>query len=268
MNTPATLFSALPAAYDFDHPVRVSRACSNCRSSKTKCVTASEDQPCMRCCFSRIECVYEPTERQRQRQRRARASPSASASRARRERKPRAARPPPVVPSPPSPTSFDEELFSAGSQSSASSPGLGPKTPHLSTSPLSATSSSASLFETSWPASEAGHILPPEIPHIAIYNLDTQWLEYQQTPSSAATHALHAPQPNALELGFEWPSALPESPCLPPPAGIAQSTRLAGVSYAHALGMLDVDLDGLPFELPPLESNKTFYANMSLPAYF
>ncbi|KAJ7200842.1 hypothetical protein GGX14DRAFT_571846 [Mycena pura] len=49
----------------FEVPKRVAVACSNCRERKIKCITESQDAPCMRCHFNGMPCEYVATERQR-----------------------------------------------------------------------------------------------------------------------------------------------------------------------------------------------------------
>ncbi|KAJ7908690.1 hypothetical protein B0H13DRAFT_1878464 [Mycena leptocephala] len=46
---------------------RVAVACSNCRERKIKCVTQSQQEPCMRCHFNGLVCQYVSTEKQRAR---------------------------------------------------------------------------------------------------------------------------------------------------------------------------------------------------------
>ncbi|KAF7326214.1 Zn(2)-C6 fungal-type domain-containing protein [Mycena kentingensis (nom. inval.)] len=77
---PSFLATAPGRPFDFEYPVRVPRACASCRSSKTKCVTDSQDRPCMRCCFSGTPCVYTPTDRQRAQARKDSTSTSSSAA--------------------------------------------------------------------------------------------------------------------------------------------------------------------------------------------
>ncbi|KAF7308049.1 Zn(2)-C6 fungal-type domain-containing protein [Mycena kentingensis (nom. inval.)] len=133
----ASLLAAAAAggSFDFDYPVRVPRACTSCRSSKTKCITDSQDRPCMRCCFSGNKCVYLPTDRQRARTKSGEAAdskPARAAAKSRRERRPAPyAYPTTVSPAPLSPRSDADSDFSSASSSGSSSPG--PQTPLLVT---------------------------------------------------------------------------------------------------------------------------------------
>ncbi|KAJ7059730.1 hypothetical protein C8F01DRAFT_218170, partial [Mycena amicta] len=261
--------SLAPYDFKFDYPVRVPRACANCRSSKTKCVTDSQDKPCMRCCFSSLECVYEPTERQRERSARTGAGPRPSHKtttpkpRARRGRKRLAVRPPPVIPYPPSPTSsasqYDcDELYCrcpSESHSPAGSPG--PCTP-------------AGLGGPSYLPTEY-YPATTQVPQPPMYAAQGQWIDnYTAQPTNTFdSHGFVLPtMPNG------YPPALPDSACLPQTfAGqLTNNMEYSGYTHGHAhssLGLFDLalELNDFPFALPPVDTNQTFYAHLQPQGY-
>ncbi|KAF7306040.1 Zn(2)-C6 fungal-type domain-containing protein [Mycena chlorophos] len=281
--------SAPPAQYDFEHIARVTRACRNCRASKTKCVTSeSQEQPCMRCRFSRLECVYEPTQKQRQRRARsAQASPAPPKLKARRGRRRLAVKPPPLMPYPPSPVSIsevtldNEEMYCKCPSESGSS---GPRTPYLPTTPyLPPTPLS---MESTDMAMSVPLIRPPVVPPIAIYGAESyaQWVDNQNqympvTPLSATGHTFDARLLLPPTPTVSLPPALPDSPCLPLPfaggaAAMGPSQPFFGDESdgytTNELGLYELDLpnmgvsfdlDGLP-SLPPLETDEEFYASL------
>ncbi|KAF7332493.1 Zn(2)-C6 fungal-type domain-containing protein [Mycena kentingensis (nom. inval.)] len=239
----ATSFSQAAATataagqFAFDYPARVSRACSSCRSSKTKCVTDSQDRRCMRCCFTGAECVYVPTDRQRERERSTRTDPTKGAAAPRISQKARRAakRPPPPLnayPYPPTSPRFGRDLDSDSDSGSSAFDSPGPQTPLQLPSYLAP-------------------IQPPAMPRIAVSSAysessspycdspfgEPQWLEapmpeeawnicqdafhgcFPPTPTSAASAGIgeqpahtHAKSP-AFGL-YAYPPALPDSACL------------------------------------------------------
>ncbi|KAF7311977.1 Zn(2)-C6 fungal-type domain-containing protein [Mycena indigotica] len=260
MNSPTLTSLKAPVAFDFDYPVRVSRACANCRSSKTKCVTDSQDRACMRCCFSGLDCVYEPTERQRERHARKSHPSSSSNGKARRGRKRLAVRPPTVIPASPTISQYDcDELYckcpsDSDSYSPAASPG--PRTPAIFDTTFLPSTSTAQ-----YPAP----IQPPPPPPVARYA--PQWLEY---PESASESSIHF---SADEFTFDvYPPALPDSACLPGTFNGALAFQSHYVGDAEhrqfdetsALGLFDLDLDlnDFRFTLPLMETDQTIYSHV------